>query len=153
MTPPRRYDSGTDGPLISAYLDGELDPGQRVLVEHWLQHDARARRELEQLRELEVFTGHLQLAEPPPESWERFGERVLHRGERRFGWVLMLLGLVVVAGYVLLRLGALLITAALPLLVRLGVLAVAVGLLVLLGSVVRERFFTRKRDRYDDVVR
>ncbi len=153
MTPPRRYDPATDGPLISAYLDGELDPDQRTLVERWLRDDVHARRELEQLQELEAFTGHLELREPPREAWERFHQRVYHRGERRFGWLLLLLGLAVVAGYVLLRLGALLITAALPLLARLGVLAVAVGLLMLLVSVMRERFFTRKRDRYDDVVR
>ena len=153
MTSHRPYDPVTDGPLLSAYLDGELDQDDRALVEHWLHGDARVREELEQLQELEAFTGHLQLREAPRESWERFHERVYHRGERRFGWLLLLLGLAVVAGYVLLRLGALLVTAALPLLVRLGILAVGVGLLTLVVSVVRERVFTRKRDRYDDVVR
>ena len=33
-----------DGPLISAYLDGELAADDRDRVEAWLADDARARR-------------------------------------------------------------------------------------------------------------
>jgi anti-sigma factor RsiW len=149
----RPYDPATDGPLISAYLDGELDAADHARVEGWLADDARAREELQRLQELEAFTGHLQLRQPPSESWEDFHRRLYNRSERGLGWALLLAGVGVVGLYGLLRLSSLLLTAALPLIVRLGVLAVGLGLLILAVSALRERLFTRKRDRYDDVVR
>jgi len=153
MTDSRPFDPVADGPLVSAYLDRELEPEDRALVDHWLATDARARQELERLQELQAFTGHLQLREAPREAWEGFQDRIYNRGERRLGWVLLLIGVTVVGGYVLLRVATALLTAALPLIVRLGALAVAGGLVLLAVSVLRERLFTRKRDRYDDVIR
>ena len=69
------------------------------------------------------------------------------------GLLLLLVGVGVVGGYALLRLGAMLLTAAIPVVLRLGVFIGGAGLLVLLITVLRERLFVRKRDRYDDVVR
>ena len=45
------------------------------------------------------------------------------------------------------------LAAELPVVVKGGILAGAVGSLVLLISVLRERLYTRKRTRYDDIVR
>ncbi|HOX25553.1 MAG TPA: hypothetical protein PLL30_11720 [Candidatus Krumholzibacteria bacterium] len=153
MTARRPFAPETDGPLLSAYVDGELDDEQRELVEHWLDDDARVREEIGRLVRLKAFTDHLRLREPPREAWDDFRRRVVNRRERSLGWTLLLFGGLVIGGYALLRLALVLITAAIPLVVRLGVVLGGIGLLVLLVSVVRERWFVRKRDRYDDVVR
>jgi len=153
MNARRPFDPELDGPLLSAYVDGELDAEHRELVDAWLREDARARDEVDRLVRLKAFTDHLQLREAPREAWEDFHRRVYNRRERGLGWTLFLLGATVVGGYVVLRLAVALITAAIPVVVRLGVFLVGVGLLVLVGSALRERLFTRKRERYDDVAR
>jgi len=63
------------------------------------------------------------------------------------------LAVVLLGGFLLLRLGALLLVATIPLVLRLGLFLGGAGLLLLLISVLRERSFTRRRDRYDDVIR
>jgi hypothetical protein len=62
-------------------------------------------------------------------------------------------GLVVGGTWALLQTGRAIFAAELPLLVKGGLLAGAAGVTVLLVSVLRERLFTRKRTRYDDIVR
>ena len=153
MSARRPFDPEQDGPLLSAYVDGELDNEYRELVATWIEDDTRAHQEVERLVRLKAFTDHLVLREAPREAWDGFHDKVYNRGERGLGWLLLIVGVAVAGGYGLLRLAVVLLAAAIPVVVRLGVFIAGAGLLVLLVSVLRERLFTRKRDRYDDVVR
>ena len=153
MNDRRLFDPAHDGPLISAYADGELQGDDRALVAWWVENDVRARQELDRVVNLKAFTDHLQLREAPREAWEDFHSKVYNRSERSLGWMLVLIGAAVVGGYLVLRVAVALLMAAIPLVVRLGGLAVGAGLLLLLISALRQRLFSRKRDRYDDVVR
>ena len=153
MSARRPYDPEVDAPLLSAYVDGELDAEHRDLVESWLADDPRVAEEVDRLVQLKSFTDHLVLREAPREAWDDFQADLGGRGGRDVGLLLLLVGVGVVGGYALLRLGAMLLTAAIPVVLRLGVFIGGAGLLVLLITVLRERLFVRKRDRYDDVVR
>ena len=153
MSARRPFVPDQDGPLLSAFVDGELDLEYRELVEQWLADDERAREEVDRLVRLKAFTDHLVLREAPSEAWDEFDERAINRGERGLGWTLLLVGIGVVGGYLLLRLGLAVLTATIPVMVRLGVFLGAAGGLILLISALRRRLFTRKRDRYDDVKR
>ena len=153
MSARRPFDPEQDGPLLSAYVDGELDDEHRELVDAWVAGEVRAREEVERLVRLKAFTDHLVLREAPREAWDGFQAKIYNRRERGLGWLLLIIGVAVVGGYGLLRLALTLLAVAIPAVIRLGVFIAGAGLLVLLISVLRERLFTRKRDRYDDVVR
>ncbi len=153
MTSGRPYDPGHDEPMLSAYVDGELSAEDHATVESWLERDERARTEVDRLVQMKAFTDHLALRPAPREAWDDFHGRFYTRRERSLGWILFWSGVGVVGLYIAARVILALVALALPLIVRLGLLAVAIGLLVLLISAVRERFFVRKRDRYDDVIR
>ena len=153
MTEVREFDPERDAPLLSAYVDGELEPEDAVRVEAWLAASAEAREEVRRLRELKHLTSALQLREPPPEAWEAFWTDFWNRGERGLGWTLLVLGALIVGGYALLRLVAAILAATLPVIVRLGIFALGAGLVVLLVSVLRERIYARKHTRYKDVKR
>jgi anti-sigma factor RsiW len=153
MNQHRPFDPERDGPLLSGYVDGELGPAERALVEAWLDDDVRAREEVARLVRLKAFTDHLTLRDAPAEAWEAGDRGRTARRERSLGWLLLILGAAVVGGFVLVRLAAVLLAAALPIVVRLGVFLGAAGLLLLLISVLRERAGARGQDRYDDVIR
>lgn len=149
----RPFDPVQDAPLLSAYVDGELEGEDRARVEAHLAASAEARREVERLRAFNRATAGLRLREAPPEDWEAFWASAYNRSERSLGWVLLVVGVAVVGAWGLWQAGSAIVAAELPLPVKLALAAGAAGVTVLLFSVLRERLFTRKRTRYDDIVR
>jgi len=149
----RPFDPAHDAPLLSAYVDGELDGEELARVEAYLAASAEARREVERLRAFNRATAGLRLREAPPEDWEAFWTNAYNRSERSLGWVLLVVGVAVVGGWALWQAGRAILAADLPPLVKLALAAGAAGLTVLLVSVLRERLFTRRHTRYDDIVR
>lgn len=148
------FDPRKDAPLLSAYVDGELDPRDAARVESHLAQNPDARREVESLRRLKSLTGALQLKTAPPEDWEVFWQSVYNRSERSLGWILFTLGAAVAGGWFLwLAFQSLLGAQSLPVAVKGGIIVGVAGLLVLLVSVIRERLFKRSRTRYKDVIR
>ena len=148
------FDPRKEAPLLSAYVDGELEPDDLARVEAHLAADEQTRREVDKLRRLKAWTGAMRLNEPPSEEWEVCWRCVYKRTERSLGWILLCLGIVVIGAWAATEaLTALLGADELPLLVRGSVLVLAAGLLVLLISAVRERVFRRNRTRYKDVIR
>ena len=148
------FDPREEAPLLSAYVDGELEPGDVARVEAHLAENEATRREVEKLRRLKSVTDAMRLKEPPPEEWEVFWKSVYNRAERSIGWILLCLGLVVIGAWGATEaVSAMWKTDELPLLIKGGVLVVAAGTIVLLISAVRERIYKRGRTRYKDVIR
>jgi anti-sigma factor RsiW len=154
VSPTRPFDPEHDAPLLSAYVDGELEADDAARVEAYLADSAAGRHEVQRLRELRALTDQLQLRPAPPEAWEAFWSRHYNRAERSLGWFVFGIGVIVLATWGLFRAAlALLDTPVLPWWVKGGILAVAAGLVILLVSVVRERVYVWRKTRYRDVVR
>lgn len=148
------FDPRKEAPLLSAYVDGELDPADVARIEAHLAEDPETRREVERLRRLKEVTGALRLKEPPPEAWEDFWQRAYNRSERSLGWLLFGLAVLVLGGWgVTQLLRTLLGTDSLPFIVKGAVIGGVAGLALLLVSVIRERLHKRSRTRYKDVIR
>lgn len=147
------FDPRKEAHLLSGFVDGELDAADEARIRAHLEVDAEARRQVEELRRLKNVTGQLRLKEAPPEEWEGFWDRIYNRAERSLGWLLFMIGAVILGGYVLVQVAVALITAVLPLLVKLAVFVLCGGLLVLALSVVRERLHARRHTRYKNVKR
>jgi len=152
------FDPRKEAPLLSAYVDGELNADDTARIEAHLalpdSASAYARREIEHLRQLKQVTGTMRLKEPRAEEWEIFWDNVYNRAERSLGWILMSVGLVVIGAWAALQVVmALVASDGLPLYIKGGIFTVAAGVMVLLTSVVRERVYKRRRTRYKDVIR
>ena len=148
------FDPLKDAPLLSAYVDGELDPPDVDRVEAYLETSPEARREVEDLRRLKQLTGAMRLKAAPAEEWEVFWQSVYNRTERSIGWLLFLLGATVLGTWVVWMLAeALLNTDSLPIWIKGAIIIGMAGVFVLVVSVIRERIFKRSRTRYKDVIR
>jgi anti-sigma factor RsiW len=148
------FDPRKEAHLLSAYVDGELNPADVARVEAHMAENEDTRREVERLRRFNQVTGALRLKEAPPEEWENFWTSFRNRSERSLGWVLLIIGVTIIGIWSLFNLlMALVGTDALPLYVKGGVFAGAAGILILLISVIRERSHKRSRTRYKDVIR
>ncbi len=87
----------------------------------------------------------LRVEAPPEEVWDTFMEGVYNRMERQTGWIVFVCGLAVLT---LFGIYQFVVNPWGPALVKLMVAAPVVGLGVLFVSVLRQRLFVAKTDRY-----
>lgn len=140
--------------LMMARLDGELSAGERDELDALLAQDAHLRAEWKQLLELKEVTGAMAYHEPSAETWDNYWVSIYNRLERGAGWVLVSLGVTVLVAYGTWQaIVSLLADTDVPAFVKLGIFAAALGAIILLVSVLREKLFTRRGERYDEVER
>ncbi len=140
--------------LLTAYADGELDEEGRREAERHLAESEDLRRELESMKKVKSLTSQMQLAQPEEEVWNMYWNQVYNRIERGIGWILLSVGAII-----LLSFGAFhfvqdfLLDPEPPLIMKIGVSTATLGVIILLVSVLRERLFIRKTERYKEIVR
>ncbi len=140
--------------LLMSGLDGELPAEQREELERLLGSDAAARAEWERLVLLKEVTETMKLRQPPDKVWNEYWESVYVRLERGIGWILASLGAIVLISYGLwMAAQELIADTEMPLYVKGAILATTVGVVVLFVSVLREKLFVGRRERYKDVER
>jgi predicted anti-sigma-YlaC factor YlaD len=138
--------------LISSYHDKELDDKEKQMLEEHLEQCAECRKEFEEMSKFEEVMGKMQLKSPQKEMWEVYWSAVYNRLERRFGWILLSIG-----GMILLFFGGykavegIIQDPSTPLLLKIGILTALGGVVILLVSLLREQLFVHKRERYKEV--
>jgi predicted anti-sigma-YlaC factor YlaD len=138
--------------LISSYIDGELGPEDRKMVEAHLAECPECAEEHRQLTKFEEVMDKMTLREPPKEAWKIYTESVYNRMERGLGWILVSIGAMIIlffAGYEMLQ--GILRDPTIHTLLKAGILAGLAGMVILLVSLIRERVFVNKRERYKEI--
>lgn len=139
--------------LLMAALDGELAPQEQAQFDRYLRDYPECAREYQRYRTLKEVTSTMQFQKPPLEVWDSYWTRVYNRLERGLGWILFSIGAIVLLTYGLYHaVESLIADPGLAPVVKLGMLGVIAGLVILLVSVIREKLFTAKSDRYQKEV-
>lgn len=140
--------------LISAYLDGELDPEERREFDARLASGEISARELEEMRAMRNLTATAKPTEFPDPVWDRYWDQTYNRIERNIGWILLSAGGAVLIGYGLYAaILALFRENDLAWWIRLAIAITAAGFGLLFISVLRERLHVRRSDPYREVKR
>jgi predicted anti-sigma-YlaC factor YlaD len=141
-------------PLLMGYLDHELTELEVLRMEEHLKECVSCAAELEEFRRLKEVTQNMRVVMPDDKYWEMYWSNVYNRLERRVGWILLSLGSILLTSYGLYYIIArLLLQGNIPLVIRIGVVALVVGLCTLVVSVLRERIFFSKSDKYERIKR
>ncbi|MFH1312530.1 MAG: zf-HC2 domain-containing protein [Candidatus Eisenbacteria bacterium] len=138
--------------LISSYLDNELDEDQRRLVEEHIEKCPECRREYGEMTRFEEVMRKMTLKQPPREAWQVYSESVYNRAERGIGWILLSIGAMIIlffSGYQIVK--GFIQDPTIPVIVKAGILLGMGGVVILLVSVVRERVFVGKHERYKEI--
>lgn len=140
--------------LMTKALDGMLTREEQKEFEELMRANAAFRREWESLKSIKEVTVTMKLKRPPDETWDRYWAGVYARLERGIAWLLISVGaavLLALAGYHAVI--NMMEDQSTPLSIKLAVGAVVLGVAVLLVSVLREKWFIRKTDKYREIVR
>ncbi len=140
--------------LLSGYIDNELSPDESRDFEIHLEGCADCRKELESFQKLQEVTGAMKYADIPEQVWEGYWSSLYKRMERGVAWIFISIAAIVMLcfGSYHIFIDFFLNTEA-PIWLRIGVGFGMIGFIVLLVSILRERLFAKKRDRYDEVTR
>ena len=131
--------------MISGLLDEELTPEDLRRVEHHIAECPTCREELDNMKLLVAAASGLEVKAPPEEVWDTFLNNVYNRIERKTGWLFFTIGMLVLAIY-----GSyhFIVDEWASAAEKTLIAAPIVGLAVLFVSVLRQRLFVRRTDRY-----
>ena len=140
--------------LMMAYMDNEIDDDQRRAFEEHVAHCPQCAKEMEEFTKLKRLTDNVTLVEPEDRMWEQYWQSVYNCIERGLGWVLFsvaAIALLVYGGFQVIE--KLIRDETVGLLLKVGLLTLLVGLAILFVSILRERVYFWRRDRYKNVRR
>jgi len=138
------------GMQLMAYLDGEMSPDERVHFERVLMQTPELQEDLAQFRRLQSLVQRVRIPEPKPELWDECPRHIPQKLLRGIGWILFMLGAVLVAvtsEYLLWS------SNGMPWGLKAGITLMVLGLGVLLGAVILRRRKESRTDRYKEIVR
>ena len=140
--------------LMMGAIDEELSPNEKTEFEKLLDSNIEFQKEFDQYKKLKEVTTEMRFSSPPIEMWDGYWLKIYNRLERGIGWLLFSIGSIILLTYGGFKLvEVLLMDSHISWIFKAGVLFIMGGLAVLLVSVIRERWFTYKRDPYKEIVR
>ena len=132
---------------LMRYLDGEMPPEERRVLDAQIERSTELRRELAIYRAMQRDIEGLSFSAPPPDRsvWGAVSRRVA----RPVGWTLLIGGVVLFLGY------AAYLFAVSPVAPwgKVAVGAIVIGFLLLLASVIADRYRDWPTDPYRNVHR
>jgi hypothetical protein len=140
--------------LMMAYLDDELDAEQKQVFEQHLASCQECSGELEEFKHLNRITDEVKFVEPEERIWRLYWSGVYNRIERGVGWILFSISAILLLIYGGFRaIEELIKDPTVDIILKAALLALITGLAILFVSVLRERLYFWKKDRYKDVRR
>jgi len=135
--------------LLMGLLDGELSADEKTSVQMHLDGCVECRGELEEFNKMKGVMKSMKYKEPPDEAWENYWSRVYNRLERGLSWIFISIGAMTLLFYGGFKaVESLVKDPAVAILLKVAILVLLAGLVILFVSVVRERIFTYKKDKY-----
>ena len=140
--------------LVSGKLDGELTPQQERELDLHLQSCPVCTKECQELSKLKEVTTDMRFTDLPDRFWAGYWNNIFNRLERGIGWILLSVGAIILTAFGAWELlNKFFLDETIPIILRLGVAVGSLGLITLLVSVLREKLFARKHERYKEVER
>ena len=140
--------------LMMGYLDNEIEEREKQTLETHLAQCPQCKGELEEFKKLKSITDDLTLIEPEEKLWQQYWGGIYNRIERSIGWILSSVAAIVLLIYGGFRaIEEIIKDPNVELILKIAMLVLLAGLAILFVSVLRERIYFRKKDRYKDVRR
>lgn len=140
--------------LIMAAVDGEIGGSERTELEGYLQKYPDLHEEFQQFKHMQEITMNMKYKSPPEPVWDKYWLGVYNRIERGIGWILLSIGAIVLLIYGLYSIfESILADAEIAWWLKLAIFSAIAGTVVLLVSVLREKIFLHKTERYKDIRR
>ena len=140
--------------LLMGYLDDELSPDETKKIESHLAECKECAEELERYKKLNDIVQPLDFISNEDRLMENYWGKGVRKIERKLAMFFLFAGLSVLAGFGLVQMTLKVWYATdIPLLIKISIFASLAGGVALLLSILREKLFLSKKQRYSDIRR
>ena len=140
--------------LLMGYIDEELSPEDIVRFETHLSECEECKDDLKQFKELDEIVSPVEFITPEDKLMDNYWSKPYRKIERKIGIISLLFGFSVLIGFGLIEFGTeLWFESNLPVFVKFSIYSAITGVIILVISLLREKLFLRKKQRYSEVRR
>ena len=134
-------------------VDGLASPDEEQSLAAAIRGNERWESELRAFRKIKEVTENMQFKELPDSYWPGYWRDVYRRTERGLAWILMSIGLMIIIGFsAYMGLSEFYSDPDVSVAMKIGVSLAILGGIIMIVSIVRERLFARKHERYEKEV-
>ena len=138
--------------LIEKKINGTITKSEIEILNKHLNTCMECKRDLEEVEKMNLILDNHAYKAPEDNLWNDYKSNIYARIERSVGWIFFSAGftLILIAG-VFYFIRNFLMDYSVPLIIRLGTALLVMGVIILLISIIRERLFFNKNERYKEV--
>jgi len=139
---------------LMAYIDGEIDAQKKSEMEKHLSGCEKCMKEYRSFLKLKEVTEKMKFTDLSDELWAGYWKGIYRRVERGAGWIFLSIGAIILLAFGVFQFFKEFFTdPSVSLIVKMGAGAFSLGIIILLVSIIRERLFLFRTERYREVER
>ena len=140
--------------LLEKYLDNIIENQEEVELINIISNDPLLKKEFNEQKRIKEVLKKMTIKNPSKEIWDGYWIGVYNQIERGAAWIAILIGAVLLIGYGSIEaVDQFFKNTETPIIIKIGTIALVFGIGVLLFSVIREKYFTFKHDKYKEIQR
>ena len=140
--------------LVEKYFSFEISENEKEELDAILEKDPDKKNEFEEQKKIMEVMKKMTLSNPKKEFWDTYWINLYNRIERGIAWIIISIGAIILFGYGAVKAVSQLIEdTTTPLVIKYGLAILAVGVVILLISLIREKWFSSKKDKYKEIQR
>jgi hypothetical protein len=139
--------------LMMKVVDAVASPEEERALAEAIEGNERWSAELRAFKKIKEVTENMQFKELPDSYWSGYWKDIYSRTERALAWILISIGLMIILGFsAYMGLSQFYSNPEISVMMKIGVSLAVLGGIVMIVSIVRERLFARKHERYEKEV-
>lgn len=140
--------------LQEKMLNNETTTEEKNEFEELLHSNQNLKEEFEQQKRIKEVLKKMTLKNPSTEIWDNYWVNIYNRVERGIAWIIITIGALILFGFAsITAIEKFLEDTQSPFILKIGVAAVIFGAFMLFFSIIREKYFTKKHDKYREIQR
>jgi hypothetical protein len=139
--------------LMMKVVDAVASPEEERALAEAIEGNERWGAELRAFKKIKEVTENMQFNELPDSYWSGYWKDIYRRTERALAWILISIGLMVIFSiFAYMGLLQFYSDPEVSVAMKIGVSLAVLGGIIMIVSIVRERLFARKHERYEKEV-
>ncbi len=140
--------------LVEKYFDKEITSDESNEFNRLLSENEELKKEFDEQKRIKEVLSKMNLKNPSKEVWDSYWISIYNRLERGLAWIVFSIGAIIIFAYTaVIAVEKFLEDTQTPIILKFGITFLVIGLVILIFSLLREKIFSQKRDKYKEIQR